>query len=142
MLKEDKQEKKLTPEETLGDKVDKIFSSITGIGKKISAAIEEEAANELVLVSVKNMVLDFNLVEEDVKQIHKRLERDGSRVLGSYLILNDKQDTMEIQSYKQSGDKTFITSTKTKVSRANNLPPDVHTELQEKGSVKLFLKFE
>ena len=87
------EEKTTSKDETIGNKVDRIWNRITGIGKKVSDAIEEDAANEEdSLISVSDSVLDFNLVEQDVKRIHKKLEREGSRVLGSYLILDNKQD--------------------------------------------------
>lgn len=140
MLKEEKEQS--VQEETIGKKMDKIWNSVTGIGKKISDAIEDDMVDEGVLVSVKNSVLDFNLIEQDVKRIHERFEKDGSRVLGSYLVLNDKQNTMEIQTYKQSGEKTFVSTTEAKVTRVRNLPPDVLTEFKEKGVVKLHLKLE
>ena len=137
------EEKTTSKDETIGNKVDRIWNRITGIGKKVSDAIEEDAANEEdSLISVSDFVLDFNLVEQDVKRIHKKLEREGSRVLGSYLILDNKQDTMQIQTYKQSGDKTFVNTMETKVTRVSNLPTEVLAELKEKGVVKLHLKLE
>jgi hypothetical protein len=137
------EEKTTSKDETIGNKVDRIWNRITGIGKKVSDAIEEDAANEEdSLISVSDSVLDFNLVEQDVKRIHKKLEREGSRVLGSYLILDNKQDTMQIQTYKQSGDKTFVNTMETKVTRVSNLPTEVLAELKEKGVVKLHLKLE
>jgi len=137
------EEKTTSKDETIGNKVDRIWNRITGIGKKVSDAIEEDAANEEdSLISVSDFVLDFNLVEQDVKRIHKKLEREGSRVLGSYLILDNKQDTMQIQTYKQSGDKTFVNTMETKVTHLRNFPPEVLTELKEKGVVKLHLKLE
>jgi len=137
------EEKTTSKDETIGNKVDRIWNRITGIGKKVSDAIEEDAANEEdSLISVSDFVLDFNLVEQDVKRIHKKLEREGSRVLGSYLILDNKQDTMQIQTYKQSSDKTFVNTMETKVTHLRNFPPEVLTELKEKGVVKLHLKLE
>jgi len=140
MLKEEKEQS--VQEETLGRKVGKIYNTLTSIGKKVSDAIEDGMVNDGDLSSVKETMLDFNLVEKDVKRIHNRLEQDGSRILGSYLVLNDKQDMMEIQTYKQSGDKTFISTTEAKVTRVSNLPAEVLAELKEKGVVKLHLKLE
>jgi len=140
MLKEEKEQS--VQEETLGRKVGKIYNTLTSIGKKVSDAIEDGMVNDGDLSSVKETMLDFNLVEKDVKRIHNRLEQDGSRILGSYLVLNDKQDMMEIQTYKQSGDKTFISTTEAKVTRVSNLPAEVLAELKQKGVVKLHLKLE
>ena len=50
--------------------------------------------------------------------------------------------TMQIQTYKQSGDKTFLNTVEAKVSRLRNCPTEVLSELKEKGVVKLHLKLE
>ena len=129
-------------QEGIGGKINQLVNTLGSIGQEISKAIQEEKESFEKLSCVYNGTLDFNLVEQDVKQIHKGLERDGSHVLGSYLVLNDKQNTMEIQTYKQSGDKTFVSTTEAKVTRVSNLPPEVLAELREKGVVNLHLKLE
>ncbi len=129
-------------QEGIGGKINQLVNTLGSIGQEISKAIQEEKESFEKLSCVHNGILDFNLVEQDVKQIHKGLERDGSHVLGSYLVLNDKQNIMEIQTYKQSGEKTFVSTTEAKVTRVSNLPPEVLAELKEKGVVKLHLKLE
>jgi hypothetical protein len=131
-------------QESLQNKFDKLFNTITNIPKQLADAVEEglkeglqEASN---LVCVQEGLLNFDLIEEDVKRIQGDLRARGDKVLGSHLILDDERNFMEIRTYTDRGNKNFVITVDAEVKRVTNIPPDILEELQQKGRVELNLK--
>lgn len=91
------------------------------------------------LVCVKNGLLDFELIEEDVKQIHETMKSKGDKVLRSHLILDNERDLMEIRTYTETSDKTFVNTIDAEVKRVINIPSEILEELQKEGRVELNL---
>ncbi|WYL96275.1 MAG: hypothetical protein HEQ35_22760 [Gloeotrichia echinulata IR180] len=131
-------------QESLQNKLDKLLNTITNIPKQLADAVEEglkeglqEASN---LVCVQEGLLNFDLIEEDVKRIQGDLRARGDKVLGSHLILDDERNFMEIRTYTDRGNKNFVITVDAEVKRVTNIPPDILEELQQKGRVELNLK--
>jgi len=61
-------------------------------------------------------------------------------LLGSHLILDDKNDLMEINIYTQKNGETFRTTIKSEVQRVTNILSHVRDELKNSGRVELNLK--
>ncbi|MEI3652625.1 MAG: hypothetical protein V6D39_22195 [Dolichospermum lemmermannii FEM_B0920] len=128
-------------QKSLEDKFSKLFNNIASISKQLSDAVEEGLKETFSLVCVKNGLLDFELIEEDVKQIHETMKSRGDKILRSHLILDDELDLMEIRTYTKRGDKTFVNTIDAKVKRVTNIPSEILEELQKEGRVELSLKF-
>lgn len=134
----------MNKQESLQDKFSKIFNNVKHIPNKLANAVEEGIKEGLQessdLVCVQEGVLDFELIEEDVKWIEKDLKAKGDKVLGSHLILDDERNLMEIKTYTERGNKTFVTTVDAEVKRVTNIPSDILKELKEQGRVELSLK--
>jgi hypothetical protein len=128
-------------QKSLEDKFSKLFNNIASISKQLSDAVEEGLKETFSLVCVKNGLLDFELIEEDVKQIHEAMKSRGDKVLRSHLILDNERDLMEIRTYTERSDKTFVNTIDAKVKRVTNIPSEILEELQKEGRVELSLKF-
>lgn len=128
-------------QESLQDKFGKLFDTITNIPKKFKDAAEEGLRESSDLICVKDGLLNFELIEDDVRHIHRNLRGKGDKVLGSHLILDDDQDLMIIRTYAERGDKTFSTTVDAKVKRIINVPKNVLDELKKRGRIELSLKF-
>ncbi|MFM6077037.1 MAG: hypothetical protein ACKPCI_00740 [Dolichospermum sp.] len=128
-------------QKSLEDKFSKLFNNIASISKQLSDGVEEGLKETFSLVCVKNGLLDFELIEEDVKQIHEAMKSRGDKILRSHLILDNELDLMEIRTYTERGDKTFVNTIDAKVKRVTNIPSEIFEELQKKGRVELSLKF-
>ena len=61
----------------------------------------------------------------------------GDRVLKSHVILDDKLDQIEIQTYTEKGDKTYRTTSSAKVQEIINAPDEVLAELKRQKRVEL-----
>lgn len=110
------------------------------IAQTIGNAIEEgrqEAIAEYNLTCLKNGTVDFDLIEEDVHLIHRNLEIKGSRVLVSYLTLDDQRNLMEIKTYTEKEGRTYETLYKVKVQEIRNLPDEVLDKLNKNKRVEL-----
>jgi hypothetical protein len=129
-------------QESLSEKVAKIFGTIEKGAKDIKEAIQENSNESYDLKSInkKEKLLDFSRIEDDVKKIHKDLQKKGDTVLGSHLILDDKNDLMEINIYTQKDGETSQTTIKAEVQRITNIPSHVRDELKNSGRVELNLK--
>jgi hypothetical protein len=127
-------------QESLQDKFGKLFNTITNIPKKLADAVEEGLKENSDLVCVQEGLLNFERIEEDVRRIQGDLKARGDKVLGSHLILDDERNLMEIKTYTERGDKTFVITVDAEVKRITNIPSDVLEELKEKGRVELSLK--
>jgi hypothetical protein len=126
-------------QKSLEDKFSKLFNNIASISKQLSDAVEEGLKETFSLVCVKNGLLDFELIEEDVKQIHEAMKSRGDKILRSHLILDNELDLMEIRTYTERGDKTFVNTIDAKVKRVTNIPSEILEELQKEGRVELNL---
>jgi hypothetical protein len=131
-------------QESLQDKFDKLYYTITSIPKRLADAVDEGLKEGLGqspnLVCVQEGVLDFDRINEDARRIQEDLKVRGDKVLGSHLILDDKQDFMEIRTYIQRKDEIFVIKVPAEVKQVINIPSDVLNELQQKGRVELSLK--
>ncbi len=127
-------------DENLQDKFGKLFDTITSIPKKITDAVEEGLRERSNLICVQNGLLDFDLIEDDVRQIHRNLKARGDKVLGSHLILDEARDLMEIKTYTERGNKTFLITVDAEVRRITNIPSDLLNELKQRGRIELSLK--
>ena len=126
-------------QESLKYKFSKLFNNIASIPKQLSNAIQKGLKETFSLVCVKNGLLDFELIEEDVKQIHEAMKSRGDKILRSHLILDNELDLMEIRTYTERGDKTFVNTIDAKVKRVTNIPSEILEELQKEGRVELNL---
>jgi len=96
--------KKVTKKgESLHDTWGTLVKKVTDFPQKLANAIEEGTQEALAEISslscLKRGVLNFDLIEDDVMQIHQRLKNQGNQVLGSRLILDDRRNLIEIQTY-------------------------------------------
>ncbi|MBP0030251.1 hypothetical protein [Roseofilum sp. Guam] len=129
--------------ESIEDKFNRLFETVTKIPQQLADAVEEglkEEPNSNYLPCVREGLLDFDRIEDDVQQIHRHLTVRGDKVLGSHLILDDRQNLMEIRTYSERKGKTFVTKVDAQVKRITNVPPDVLQALQEQGRIELNLK--
>jgi hypothetical protein len=126
-------------QESLQDKFSKLFNNITSIPKKLADAVEEGLQETSKLVCVKEGLLNFDRIEEDVRRIQGDMKAGGDIVLGSHLILDDKRNFMEIRTYTERGDKTFVITVDAEVKRVTNLPSDILEKLQKERRVELNL---
>jgi hypothetical protein len=92
------------------------------------------------LICVQNGLLDFDLIEDDVRQIHRNLKARGNKVLGSHLILDDELNLMEIRTYTERGDKTFLITVDAEVRRVINVPRNILNEFTRRGRIEISLK--
>ncbi|NES74195.1 MAG: hypothetical protein F6K24_57910, partial [Okeania sp. SIO2D1] len=92
--------------------------------------------------SIEKETLNFDLLEKDIEKIHARIEQDGYSVLGSRLVLDNKKDLMEIKTYSQKGEKSFVNTASAKVKKVKNIPADILNEMKSKGRVEISLKFD
>ncbi|NET45648.1 hypothetical protein [Okeania sp. SIO2B3] len=129
-----------TDQESLGDKFCKLFNTMKNAGEKISQALQENDVEIDTFNSIEKETLNFDLLEKDIKNIHTRIEQDGYSVLGSHLILDDKKDLMEIKTYSQKEEKSFVNTVSAKVKKVKNIPADILNEMKTKGRVEISLK--
>lgn len=131
-------------EENIFNKVwGKLTTSLKAAGKKISEAWEENTkeAETNTFSSIKHDTLDFDLLEADIKKIQIKIEQDGYSVLGSHVIIDNRQKLIEIKIYSQKGDDNFVNTVTAEVNRVINIPADILDEMKTKGRVELSLKF-
>ena len=127
-------------QESLQSKFGKLFNNITSIPNKLADAVEEGLQEQSNLVSLEEGILDFELIEEDVRRIQRDMKARGDKFLGSNVILDDVKNFVEIRTYVERGDKKFVITVDAEVKRVTNLPSDILDELKEKGRVELNLK--
>lgn len=120
----------------------KLFNTVKNAGEKIAQALQEEVIDFDTLNSIRSGTLNFDLLEDDVKGIHRRLQLDGYSVLGSRLLLDYKKELMEIKTYSQKGEKNFVNTVSSEVKSVTNIPADVVAEMKAKGRIELSLKFD
>ena len=133
-------------EQDISSGIDKLSIALSNAKKKISDAIREtkrhipEADKHIHLFCIQKDKVDFTLIEKDVKNIHAKLRSDGFEILGSHLVIDDKNDYIEIKTYIQKGEKTSMDTIKIKVKSIQKLPNDIYQKLQDSGRVELHLK--
>lgn len=103
--------------------------------------ITQNPRNKSQLECIRNGVLDFDLLEEDMKRIREQIELDQeAKILGSYIvILKDIEFKVKFEIYLQKQNKTFMQSVEAKVSNFEHLPSEVVNKLETNKVVKLFL---
>ncbi|MFM6081885.1 MAG: hypothetical protein ACKPCI_25800, partial [Dolichospermum sp.] len=69
-------------QESLQDKFGKLFNNLTSIPKKLADAVEEGLKETPNLLCVQDGVLNFELIEEDVRRIQRDMKARGDKVLG------------------------------------------------------------
>jgi hypothetical protein len=129
--------KKGNLQDTWGNLVNKVANLPNRLVDAVEEGFQEATEQASNLRCAKNGLLDFDLIEEDVKQIHRNLEMKGGRVLKSHVILDDKLDRIEIQTYTEKGDKTYRTINSAKVQEIINAPDEVLAELNRQKRVEL-----
>ena len=132
----------MSEQDNLADKFGELFNTVKNAGEKIAQAFQENVVGIDTLNSIKSGSLNFDLLENDVKGIHRRLELDGYSVLGSRLVLDSKNKLMEIKTYSQKGEKNFVNTVSSEVKSLTNIPADVVAEMKAKGRIELSLKFD
>ena len=132
----------MTEEENIPDKVDKLLKTIKNAEEKISQAVQENVIDTDTFNSIEEEVLNFDLLEEDIKNIHTIIEQDGYSVLGSHLILDNEKDLMEIKTYSQKGEKSFVNTVSATVKKVRNIPADILDEIESKSRVEISFKFD
>ena len=109
---------------------------------KISQALQENVVDIDTLNSIQRETLNFALLEEDIENIHTRIEQEGYSVLGSRLILDDQKELIEIKTYSKKGEKSFLNTTSATVKRVINIPTEILDEIKTKGSAEISVKFD
>ena len=126
----------------LGNKFGEIFNTVKNAREKISQALQENVVDIDTLNSIHRETLNFALLEEDIENIHTRIEQEGYSVLGSRLILDDKKELIEIKTYSKKGEKSFLNTISAKVKRVKNIPTDILDEIKTKGRAEISVKFD
>ncbi|MGD1704740.1 hypothetical protein [Dapis sp. BLCC M229] len=111
-------------------------------GEKISQALQENDVDLDTFNSIEKEILNFDLLEKDIEKIHTKIERDGYSVLGSRLILDDKKDLIEIKTYSQKGENSFVNTVSAKVKQVSNIPPEILNEMKTKGRAEISVEFD
>ena len=126
----------------LGNKFGEIFNTVKNAREKISQALQENVVDIDTLNSIQRETLNFALLEEDIENIHTRIEQEGYSVLGSRLILDDQKELIEIKTYSKKGEKSFLNTTSATVKRVINIPTEILDEIKTKGSAEISVKFD
>jgi len=132
----------MTKTQTNSKQLSDIFSEfldiITESFTKIVKAINNDE-NEPVLKSINQDCLDFEFLDRDLEEIHQKLQRDGSSILGTYLNIEHSKKSkyaIEIETYLQQKDETFRNISQIEVSKIDNLPEDLQSEIEKTGKVR------
>ena len=126
----------------LGNKFGEFFNTVKNAGEKISQALQENVVDIDTLNSIHRETLNFALLEEDIENIHTRIEQEGYSVLGSRLILDDQKELIEIKTYSKKGEKSFLNTTSATVKRVINIPTEILDEMKTKGRAEISVKFD
>jgi hypothetical protein len=127
-------------QERIEAKFSRLFNSIAELPSRIAEAFQEGMSEDIQLSCVRDGLLDFNLVEEDIAQIQKLLKARGDSIIGSHLILDDRKELLEIRTYVEREGKTFSVYVDAEVRRVTNIPEDVLEELEKEEKVELHFK--
>ena len=127
---------------TLGNKFGEIFNTVKNAREKISQALQENVVDIDTLNSIHRETLNFALLEEDIENIHTRIEQEGYSVLGSRLILDDKKELIEIKTYSKKGEKSFLNTISATVKGVTNILTEILDEMKTKGRAEISVKFD
>ena len=127
-------------QESIPDKLKEISKTVEKSSRKIKDAVEKLFDKTSNLLCVQDGLLNFEHIEKDVKRIQTDMNATGDEVLGSYLILDNEHNFMEIRTYTQKDDKNFVNTVKAEVKEITNIPSEVKNELEEKGRIELNLE--
>ena len=133
---------KMAKEENVPYQLDKLLNTVKNEWEKISQAVQENVLDTDTFNSIEKEALNFDLLEEDIEKIQTRIQQDGYSVLGSRLILDNEKDLMEIKTYSQKGEKSFVNTVSAKVKKVSNIPADILDEIESKGRVEISVKFD
>lgn len=122
---------------TWNNLVDEVIDFPNRVKTIIKEINEEFDKNQFHLTCLKNATMDFNFVEADIIRIHQNLEMENRRVLGSHLILDDRHNLMEIQTYTEKEGKTYRIVNSAQVQKLKNVPDEVQHELNKNKRVEL-----
>ena len=118
-----------------------LLVKVANLPRRLTDAVEEgiqEAVTEASdFRSIRNGVLNLDLIEEDIQRIHHKLQMKRSKVLGSHLILDDQLNLVEIQTYTEKEGKTYRTVNSAEVQEIRNVSDKVLNELNQKRRVEL-----
>ena len=126
----------------LGNKFGEIFNTVKNAREKISQALQENVVDIDTLNSIHRETLNFALLEEDIENIHTRIEQEGYSVLGSRLILDDKKELIEIKTYSKKGEKSFLNTISATVKGVTNILTEILDEMKTKGRAEISFKFD
>ena len=126
----------------LGNKFGEIFNTVKNAREKISQALQENVVDIDTLNSIHRETLNFALLEEDIENIHTRIEQEGYSVLGSRLILDDKKELIEIKTYSKKGEKSFLNTISATVKGVTNILTEILDEMKTKGRAEISVKFD
>ena len=124
--------------ESIRDKANRLRDTIMSASDKITAASTAYETSSS-LICVEEGVLDFDRLENDVNRIHQKIESGKGTVLKSHLFLDSSENRMEIRTYIQEGEDTFLEKVSTSVSEIKNGPADIRECLQKEGTVDIQL---
>ena len=128
-------------QEGLKAKFDRLSKTFASIPNKFSEAIQEGLQEDYrQLICMQQGVLDFDLIEQDITEMHNSLKKNGDTVLASRIVIDNKKDFVEILTYVKREGKTFSVSAKSDVKRVTNIPSNILEELKNKGRVELTIK--
>jgi hypothetical protein len=129
-------------EDSPSQKIGKILDTVASLPKRLAEAIHDEMKNKpkesLYCVDNKGIV-DFNLIEKDVKEIEDNLKASGNTILGRRFIFDNIKNIAEFRIYTEKDNKTFLNTTKIEVKQIINAPTDVLEEIKSKGYIELNL---
>ena len=126
----------------LGNKFGEIFNTVKNAREKISQALQENVVDIDTLNSIHRETLNFALLEEDIENIHTRIEQEGYSVLGSRLILDDQKELIEIKTYSKKGEKSFLNTISATVKGVTNILTEILDEMKTKGRAEISVKFD
>ena len=124
------------PQETVAYQWQRLVNNVRNLPKRISQTIQGTPETE-IWSSLENQTLDFDLLEDHLKEIHRIVKKDGSDILGTRLILDERQNLIEIKIYSRKGEKNALFTNHVKINSMKNIPPDIMEEIQSKGRVEL-----
>lgn len=126
----------------LGNKFGEIFNTLKNAREKISQALQENVVDIDTLNSIHRETLNFALLEEDIENIHTRIEQEGYSVLGSRLILDDQKELIEIKTYSKKGENSFLNTISATVKGVTNILTEILDEMKTKGRAEISVKFD
>lgn len=133
--------------ENILDKFNKVLNTAkNSIGQIQEVIVEKEEFNNIndlnKLKCLNKQIMNFDLLEEDVKHIHNQLKAENHTIIGTYLVINIAVNRYEVslENYFQKDNENFKDSNNFKASRIEHLPSDIAEELKQNGKVKLHLE--